>query len=420
MRDLHARLRKDGFRPWLDEEDILGGTRWEDAIEDAVRDADVVIVCLSPGSTTKEGFLQREIRFALGVADEKPEDTIFIVPLKLEECEVPRRLKQWQWINYFQGDGYSRLFASLVKRAEQIGATVSAPMTPSVQEIRELKEKTPTTVFEKATEAAQFVLQKTNIRPQIGLILGSGLKDYARESADSMVVSYKEIPHFPASTVPGHAGEVVISEYRGVPLVAMTGRFHMYEGLKLEEVVFPVRFLARLGLRAILLTGAAGILNPEIPIGSLVVICDHLNLLGTNALIGMNDERFGPRFPDMTEVYSKHYRDLALQTANELGIRLFEGVYAVHSGPAYETPAEIRFMRNQGADLVGMSLVPEAIAARHMGLGVLAICAATSYAAEISTAPISHQEVLEATALFKKNFANLLDQTLPKIANELR
>jgi len=419
VRTLYKKLRGEGFRPWLDEKDMLGGTRWEDAIQDAVRKSDAVLVCLSSTSIKKEGYVQKELKFVLGVADEKPDGAIFQVPVRLDNCEVPRVLKDRQRIDYFKKGGYAKLVRTLEERARQVGAQVLPPVNPSQRQIRNLQEERPSSEFEKADEAAQFILKKTNLRPQIALILGSGLGAYADDFGKSVVVNYGDIPHFSTPTTIGHAGRLVIGEKNGTAVAAMQGRFHLYEGLRLEQVVFPVRVLARMGVRAAILTSAAGLLNPEFPIGSIVVLSDHINLLGPNPLIGPNDEAFGPRFPDMGEVYSKHYRYLAHLTADELGVPLREGVYAVHSGPAYETPAEIRSMRNLGADLVGMSTVPEAIAARHAGLHVLAICIATSYGAGMPTIAISHSDVLEAGEQFRKSLIALLDGIIPKIAGDL-
>jgi purine-nucleoside phosphorylase len=416
VRQICARLRSEGFLPWLDEEEILPGARWEDAIEDAVRAADVVIVCLSPGSTTKEGFLQREIRNVMSVAEEKLDESIFVIPLKLSECEVPRRFKQWQWLNYFSDDGHSRLLMALNARARQTGAVVPSAPQPSGRSERPTSDSSG---FEAATAAADFVRQRVQLRPRIGLVLGSGLGDYAGELEEAVAVDYADIPHFPSTATPvGHTRQLVVGKRCDVPIIVLQGRFHMYEGLTARDVVFPVRVLARMGVEAIVLTNASGIVNGQLPAGSLVVVSDHINLLGANALTGLNDDRFGPRFPDMSEVYSKRYRDLAVATGRDLDIPIHEGVYAVHSGPAYETPAEIRSLRNQGADLVGMSTVPEAMAARHMGLSVLAISVATAYAAGVGPT-LTHTDVLEASQRVRLNFFKLLDGVLPRIAFEL-
>lgn len=415
VRELYQKLRVAGCRPWLDEEDLIGGTRWEDAIEEAVRAADVVVVCLSPWSVTKEGYLQREIRFAIGVADEKPDDTIFIVPLKLQECDLPKRLKQWQSIDYFKENGYSRLLTSLRQRAQQIGARLVAPPFPTTQELSKLQAAKPKDEYEKATEAANFILSRTNLRPPVGMILGSGLGSYAEGIRDSAIFKYSDIPHLHAPTVVGHAGRLVVGQSNGVPVAAFQGRFHLYEGLKLDEVVFPVRVLARMGACVVILTAAAGLLNPDLPLGSLVVLSDHINLLGANAILDTADGRFGSRFVDLSEVYSRRLRMLAHKVASERQIPIYEGVYAVHAGPTYETPAEVRFMRNQGADLVGMSTVPEAIVASHVGMEVLAICVAMAHAAGLRPDCPSHTEVLELGQTVQARLKSLLDGVLPQI-----
>jgi purine-nucleoside phosphorylase len=416
VRELHRRLRRDGFKPWLDAEDLVGGTRWEDAIEDAVRASDAVLVCLSAASVSKEGYLQREIRFALGVADEKPDEVIFIVPVRLEDCEVPRRLKQWQYIDYFQPDGYSRLIASLKTRAAQIGAVVTEVSTPAETELNALQEGAAPSEFDKVEQAAQSIRARAGLEPWLGLSLGPGLGAYAEALVDATVLPYRDIPHFKTPATLSQEGRLVIGARDGLPLAALIGRFHLYEGLRIEDVVFPVRVLARLGVKTLVITGVAGLLNTDWPIGSLVLVSDHINLLGTNALIGTNDERFGPRFPDMSEVYSARLRRLAHEAAGDLHMDLQEGVLAVHSGPAYETPAEIRFMKNQGADLVGMSMVPEVVVARHQGLEVLAICAVTNYAPGIDAPALSHEAVIEAARTVQTRFTSLLDRIVAKMA----
>src|SRR5690242_18620602 len=232
--------------------------------------------------------------------------------------------------------------------------------------------------FSRAESAAQFLLSHLSIRPRIGIVLGSGLGSFADELSQAVRVPYTTIPHFPHSTAIGHAGQMVIGALDQVPIAAMQGRVHLYEGYSAQQVTFPVRVLGRMGVRAIIFTNAAGGINPSYKQGALVLIKDHINLQGANPLIGPNDNRFGERFPDMTTAYSKQFREFARTAGQELDQDLSEGVYAALAGPSYETPAEIRYLRTIGADLVGMSTVPEVIAARHMGIEVLAISCVTN------------------------------------------
>src|SRR5213593_4839117 len=220
--------------------------------------------------------------------------------------------------------------------------------------------------FSLADTAATFLLSKTPLRPKVGLVLGSGLGAFADELSDAARIPYEQIPSFPRSTAIGHAGQMVIGKADGIPLAAMQGRVHLYEGYSPQQVAFPVRVLGRMGVRAVILTNAAGGINLEYGQGALVMIRDHINLQGQNPLVGANDERLGPRFPDMSYTYAKRYREIALEEAKKLSIPPREGVYVALLGPSYETPAEIRYLRAISADLVGMSTVPEAIAARHM------------------------------------------------------
>jgi purine-nucleoside phosphorylase len=278
--------------------------------------------------------------------------------------------------------------------------------------------------FTPAESAAQFLLSRTALRPRIGLVLGSGLGAFADELAAATRIPYAEISGFPRSTAIGHAGQMVIgqiaTEKAGeIPVAAMQGRVHLYEGYSPREVVFPIRVLARMGIRALTLTNAAGGINLEYKQGALVIIRDHINLQGQNPLVGPNDERFGPRFPDMTQAYSKLYRDIALETARKMGKPIHEGVYAGLLGPSYETPAEIRYLRSIGADLVGMSTIPEVIAARHMGVKVQAISCVTNMAAGILDQPLNHEEVLETAERVKGDFMALVRAVLPGIAREL-
>ena len=272
--------------------------------------------------------------------------------------------------------------------------------------------------YARAERAAKFILSKTKLRPQIALVLGSGLGAFADELTETTRIPYERIPNFPRSTAIGHAGRLVIGKAGNVAVAAMQGRVHFYEGYAEQEVVFPMRVFGRMGIRSAILTNAAGGINLEFKQGALVVIRDHINLQPANPLIGPNDERFGLRFPDMTTAYWQPYREIALAEAKRQGIEVSEGVYAALSGPSYETPAEIRYLRTIGADLVGMSTVPEVIVARHMGIRVLGISCVTNMAAGILDQPINHLEVLETGERVKGQFIALLRAVLPRIATD--
>jgi len=273
--------------------------------------------------------------------------------------------------------------------------------------------------FITADSAAQFLLSQSPLRPKIGLVLGSGLGAFADTLSDATRVPYSQIPTFPRSTAVGHAGQMVIGRSGSVAVAAMQGRVHLYEGYSAREVTFPIRVFARMGIGAVILTNAAGGINLHYQQGALVAIRDHLNLQGQNPLVGPNDDRFGPRFPDMSEAYSKAYRAAAQQEAERLGITLHDGIYAALLGPSYETPAEIRYLRTIGADLVGMSTVPEVLAARHMGIKVLAISCVTNMAAGIVDQAINHEEVLETGQKVRGMFESLLRALLPHIEADL-
>ncbi len=271
--------------------------------------------------------------------------------------------------------------------------------------------------FTLADNAAKLVLTRTPLCPRIGLVLGSGLGAFADSLTNATRIPYSEIPSFPQSTAIGHAGRLVIGNAGSVAVAVMQGRVHLYEGYSAQEVTFPIRVFARMGIRAVILTNAAGGINLGYSQGALVLIRDHINLQGTNPLVGPNDDRFGVRFPDMTQAYSRAYREIAREEAAKLGIMLHEGVYAALLGPSYETPAEIEHLRRIGTDLVGMSTVAEVIAARHMGLNVLAISCVTNMAAGILDQPLSHAEVMETGERVKTTFEALLRAVLPRIAN---
>jgi len=276
-----------------------------------------------------------------------------------------------------------------------------------------------TDAFTQADAAAQLILQRATVRPKIGLVLGSGLGAFADSLTNATAVPYKEIPAFPQSTAIGHAGRLVLGKAGEVPVAAMQGRVHLYEGYSAQQVAFPIRVFARMGIKAVILTNAAGGINLGYSQGALVLIRDHVNLQGTNPLVGPNDDRFGVRFPDMTHAYRREYRQIAREEASRLNIPLYEGIYAALLGPNYETPAEIEHLRRIGSDLVGMSTAAEVIAARHMGLDVLAISCVTNMAAGILDQPLSHAEVMETGERVKSIFEALLRAVLPRIASAL-
>jgi len=280
-------------------------------------------------------------------------------------------------------------------------------------------QATPTDEFSRADHAAQFLLSCTPLHPRIALVLGSGLGAFADELQNAVAVPYEEIPSFPRSTALGHAGRFVVGTVDGISVAVLQGRAHLYEGYSAAQVAFPVRVLGRMGVRAVVLTNAAGGINLEYGRGALVVLRDHINLQGTNPLIGPNDDRLGVRFPDMTDAYNADFRRFTLEESERLGGRIYEGVYAAVAGPSYETPAEIRFLRTTGADLVGMSTVPEVIAARHMGLEVLAISCVTNMAAGITGAKLTHQEVMETGEQVRGKFLALIRAVLPKMERYL-
>ena len=273
--------------------------------------------------------------------------------------------------------------------------------------------------YTRAESAAQFLLSQTKLRPKIGLVLGSGLGAFADELTSAARIPYSQIPAFPRSTAIGHAGQMVIGRAGDNPLAAMQGRVHLYEGYSAKEVAFPIRVFGRMGIKAVILTNAAGGINLEYKQGALVVVSDHINLQSHNPLVGPNDDRLGQRFPDMTKAYWKPYREATVEEAGKLGMTVYQGVYAAMLGPSYETPAEIRYLRTIGADLVGMSTISEVVAAVHMGLKVLAISCVTNMAAGILDKPIDHREVLETGERVRGQFEALLKAVLPRIAADL-
>jgi purine-nucleoside phosphorylase len=263
--------------------------------------------------------------------------------------------------------------------------------------------------------ATEFIECKSTLWPRVAVVLGSGLGAFADSLEGQCVIRYDEIPGWPQSTAVGHAGKLVIGTIHGFPVAALAGRVHLYEGYTAAQVVYGIRTLSEFGVESVILTNAAGGINESYKPGQLVLISDHINLMGQNPLTGTNDESLGPRFPDMSEAYSKKYRDIARQTGSDMGLDLAEGVYAALPGPSYETPAEIRYLRTIGADLVGMSTVPEAIAANHMGLKVLGISCVTNMAAGVTDQKLSHQEVLETGERVKDTIAELLRRLLPQL-----
>jgi purine-nucleoside phosphorylase len=278
---------------------------------------------------------------------------------------------------------------------------------------------TESSEFARAEIAAKYVLSRSEVRPKVALVLGSGLGSLVDDLADATSIPYGDIPAFPRSTVDGHAGTLAIGKLGDVPLAAMKGRVHFYEGYSAKDVAFPMRVFRQMGILAVILTNAAGAINVSYGQGALVLIRDHINLQGTNPLIGPNDARFGPRFPDMTQAYSKPYREIAAEEARRLGISIHEGVYAAFCGPSYETPAEIRYLKTIGADLVGMSTIPEVIAARHMGIRVLGISCVTNMAAGILEQEINHAEVMETGNHVRAQFVSLLRAVIPRIAADV-
>jgi len=269
--------------------------------------------------------------------------------------------------------------------------------------------------YSRVQHAADWLRDRGAGTPAIGVVLGSGLGAFADRLTDPLVVSYADIPNWPAATVVGHAGRLVVGTLAGRRIAALSGRAHYYEGYDMGAVTFAPRVFGLLSVRTLVLTNAAGGINLDFRPGTLMIIEDHINLMGTNPLLGPNDDRLGPRFPDMTEVYSARLRQIAEQTGRDVGIPLARGVYAALHGPSYETPAEIRYLRTIGADAVGMSTVPEAIAARHMGLDVLGISCITNAAAGVLPKPLVHEEVMEVARRMHAIFSTLLEGILERI-----
>lgn len=269
--------------------------------------------------------------------------------------------------------------------------------------------------FGNVEEAAASLRARIGVLPEIGIVLGSGLGDFASGLRDATRVPYTDIPHWPASAVIGHAGTLVVGTLAGRRVAALSGRAHFYEGHSLQTATFSIRVLGRLGVRTLILTNAAGGINLDFTPGTLMVMDDHINLMGSNPLVGPNDDRFGPRFPDMTEAYSKRLRDVADEAARARGVPVAHGVYAALHGPSYETPAEIRYLRTIGADAVGMSTAPETIVARHMGIEVLGISCITNPAAGVLPQPLVHDEVMAVARRVRAEFSALLEATIERV-----
>lgn len=269
--------------------------------------------------------------------------------------------------------------------------------------------------------AADAIRRKAKAQPLVGLVLGSGLGSFAEGLSERTAISYEKIPNFPVpSGVVGHAGELVLGSVGSTPVVVLSGRIHYYEGRPMSDVVFPVRVLARMGIKAVVLTNAAGGVRLSFRPGDLMLITDHVNALGTNPLVGGNEEALGPRFPDMSVVYDAKLRSVIKAEARRLRIPLRQGIYVSLTGPSYETPAEIRMWRKLGVDAVGMSTVPEAIALRHAGVRVAGISTITNMAAGILKKPLNHVEVLETTRRVGARFVKLLEAAVPKIAEKVQ
>jgi purine-nucleoside phosphorylase len=271
------------------------------------------------------------------------------------------------------------------------------------------------TYYDRVKEAADVIRGRVPVAPEIAIVLGSGLGDFANALDDAVSMPYEAIPHWPAARVVGHEGRLALGRSRGRLIAALAGRCHAYEGHDLRTVTFAVRVLGLLGVKTLILTNAAGGVNKGFLQGALMVIDDHINLLGGNPLAGVNDDRFGPRFPDMTEVYAARLRRIADEAGRELGLVLPHGVYVALLGPSYETPAEIRYLRAIGVDAVGMSTVPEAIVARHMGMDVLGISCISNMAAGVLPQPLHHDEVMETTRRVRGQFIALLEGILGRL-----
>jgi purine-nucleoside phosphorylase len=271
------------------------------------------------------------------------------------------------------------------------------------------------TINRQLDEAAAFVEGRISGKPEIAVVLGSGLGPLAELIENPVRISYVDIPHFAVSTVSGHAGELIYGNLKGRRIVCMNGRVHYYEGYSFEQITFPTKLFKRLGVETLILTNAVGGINLDFAAGDLMIVTDHINMLGGNPLIGQNNDKLGPRFPDMSEVYSRRLQELAGTTGKQMGLDLKSGIFVALSGPSYETPAEIRMLRTLGADAVGMSVVPEAIIANHMGLEILAISCVTNAAAGIEDQKLSHEDVKETAAQITERFTRLMSLIIEQI-----
>lgn len=270
-------------------------------------------------------------------------------------------------------------------------------------------------IYENMLAARDYIKTKFSEKPEIGIVLGSGLGDFANTIKDSTVIDYSEIPGFKSVKIKGHAGKLVLSTINGVSIAILQGRFHYYEGHDIKDTVFPIRVLGALGVKKLILTNAAGGINPNFSPGNLMILNDHINMMGANPLTGDNDSRIGVRFPDMSNVYTKELITIIEENMKEIGIKVNKGVYLALSGPSYETPAEIKMLSILGADAVGMSTVPEAIAARHMGMEIAGISCITNLAAGISKTELDHKEVTETANRVKADFIKLLSNVINQL-----
>jgi purine-nucleoside phosphorylase len=274
--------------------------------------------------------------------------------------------------------------------------------------------------YQKIHEIVEAIKKRSAVKPQVGIILGSGLGSLAAEAAESVEIPYTEIPYFHGTSVEGHAGKMILGNYHGVPTVFLQGRFHLYEGYSMDEVALPTRVICALGIHTVVLTNAAGGINTRYRAGDLMMIEDHLNLMGDNPLKGPNLAKLGPRFPDLSEAYSRACRDVLMSSASELAIPMHSGVYGGLLGPTYETPAEVRMLRTLGADAVGMSTVPESIAANHLGVRVAGVSCVTNLAAGLSPRKLSHQEVIENSRIGVEKLQRLLALAVPRLVKTHR
>ena len=268
---------------------------------------------------------------------------------------------------------------------------------------------------EKVNSAVEYLNSRIKEAPRIAIVLGSGLGGIAEEAQEKMVIPYDEIPNFPVSTAPGHKGELIFGKLHSKNVVLMNGRFHYYEGYSMKEVTFPIRVFQLIGVEILIVTNAAGGMNPDFEIGVPMIITDHINLMGDNPLRGPNVDEWGPRFPDMSEAYDRDLRKLALESAKELGIKVYEGVYVAVQGPNFETAAEYRMLRRMGADAVGMSTVPEVIVAKHGGMKVLGMSAITDKGDPDNLKPLSAEEVLEIAEKTGQKMAKIISEVVRKL-----